>query len=102
MWRANTFTQGGFFMKNKTIPIFYACDEPFIKYAAVSLKSLLANADKTRFYKIHVLITDVSDNTKEKFLALRTPNVEISFDDVSGYLGRLSARLPLLMQLQKT
>ena len=57
-------------MKNKTIPIFYACDEPFIKYAAVSLKSLLANADKTRFYKIHVLITDVSDNTKEKFFAL--------------------------------
>lgn len=102
MWRANTFTQGGFFMKNKTIPIFYACDEPFIKYAAVSLKSLLANADKTRFYKIHVLITDVSDSTKEKFFALGTPNAEISFDDVSGYLGRLSARLPLRDYYSKT
>lgn len=86
----------------KVVPIFYACDEPFIKYAAVSLKSMLDNASGDRFYRIHILITDVSDQTKAKMMKLERDNVEISFDDVSGYLKNLSTKLPLRDYYSKT
>ena len=39
----------------KTIPIFYACDDNFIKFAAISIKSILENSDKNRFYSFHIL-----------------------------------------------
>lgn len=88
--------------KNKIIPIFYACDEPFVKYAAVSLKSMLDNASKDYFYRVHILITDVSEQTKARFMQLKTANAEISFDDVSEYLTELSEKLPLRDYYSKT
>ena len=32
--------------KNKTIPVFFACDENFVKFTAVTINSLIANASK--------------------------------------------------------
>ena len=39
----------------KIIPIFYACDDNFVKYTIISAKSLIENASKDYFYKIMVL-----------------------------------------------
>jgi len=86
----------------KTVPVFYACDEAFVKYAAVSLASLLANASKNRFYRIHVLVTNISEETKSRFMRLKTANSEITFDDVSEYLARLANKLPLRDYYTKT
>ena len=43
----------------KIIPIFYACDDNFVKYTIISAKSLIENASKDYFYKIMVLINAI-------------------------------------------
>ena len=39
-------------MKNKIVPIFYACDDAFVKYTIVSLSSMIKNASKDCKYKV--------------------------------------------------
>ncbi len=82
-------------MKEKTVPIFYACDDNFVKYMIVSLHSLIKNADRDRFYDVHILHTNISEKMKEKTLRLCRENVRISFDDVSDYLSKIKDRLPV-------
>ena len=35
-------------MTNNIIPIFFACDDNFVKYTIVALHSIMKNADRTR------------------------------------------------------
>ena len=42
------------------IPIFWACDNNFVKYTVVSLKSVMSNASKDYSYKAYILHTDIS------------------------------------------
>ena len=87
---------------DRAIPIFYACDDNFIAFAAVSLTSLLENCDKTRFYDVHFLITDISEENRSKLLAMKTPYCNITFDDVTPYLKKLTADLPIRDYYSKT
>ena len=89
-------------MNKKAIPIFYACDDNFVKYMIVSLHSLIKNADGDRFYDVHVLHTNISDRMKEKALELQRENVKISFDDVSEYLLKIKDKLPIRHYYTKT
>ena len=57
-------------MNNKQIPIFYACDDAFVKYTIVSLSSMMKNASKEYKYKVYVLHTDISEEMKAKTLEL--------------------------------
>ena len=50
--------------KERRMPIFFACDENFVKYTVVALESMIANASTERKYIIHVLNTDISENMK--------------------------------------
>lgn len=78
---------------NVTIPIFFACDERFIIYTCVALKSLIANASKSYRYHVHVLCTDISEAQRRKLYRLATNHVRVFFDDVSGELAHLKNRL---------
>lgn len=86
----------------KIIPVFYACDDAFVKFTIVSLTSLLENASKDCFYDVHVLITDVSDEMRAKTKALECENVKISFNDTSAYLDLMKSKLPLRDYYSKT
>jgi len=86
--------------KNKTtremvVPIFYACDDNFVKYTVVSIRSLLENASRDRHYKIHLLNAGLSAESKVLARTLCSANAEIIFVDVRSELARLSAALPL-------
>ena len=87
---------------NKQIPIFYACDDAFVKYTIVSLASIKANASLDRKYHVYVLYTDISDEMKQKVLALGDENFEISFENVSEQLNLISKSLPLRHYYSKT
>ena len=89
-------------MSNKCIPIFYACDEVFAKYALVSLYSMIENASQDRKYKVHFLHTKLSDGIKEKIGALRSECFEIEFNDVTEYLGSIEKELPIRDYYTKT
>ncbi len=89
-------------MTNKHIPIFYACDDAFVKYTIVSLSSMIKNASKDYNYKVYVLYTDISDEMKEQTLALANENFEISFVSVEKYLKRFTKKLPVRHYYSKT
>ena len=52
-------------MTNKVIPIFYACDDAFVKYTIVSISSMMKNASKDYKYHIYILHTEISDEMAE-------------------------------------
>ena len=79
----------------ETIHLFYACDDAFVKFTAVSLHSIMKNADRERKYHVHVLYTDIAEETKARVLGMADECFEISFDNVSRYLDNLCRRLPL-------
>ena len=75
------------------IPIFYACDDAFIKYLIVSLSSMIDNASKEATYKVHVLHTAISPEMKEKVLQLQNEQFEIAFVDVTEPLANFVEKL---------
>lgn len=89
-------------MNKQIIPIFYACDENFVKYTIVSMTSMIKNASKDYNYHIYILHTDISKEMKQKVLALANDNFEISFEDVTDYLETISEKLPIRDYYSKT
>lgn len=85
-----------------TIPIFYACDDNFLKYTIVSLTSMIQNASKRRNYHVYVLNTNIPEASQARVLALQTKNFKISFVNVTDYLDSISERLPLRHYYTKT
>ncbi len=86
----------------KIIPIFYACDDAFVKFTIVSLASMIENASKDYIYDVHILITTVSDEMRQKTMELENENFKISFDDTTSYLELMKTRLPLRDYYSKT
>ncbi len=84
------------------IPIFYACDDNFVKYTVVSLASMIKNADPSRRYCATVLHAGISDRMKKVVLALARENFSIEFRDVTEYLESISDKLPLRDYYSKT
>lgn len=85
-----------------SIPIFYACDDKFVKYTIVSLTSMIRNASKKRHYHVYILHTNITEESQKRVLALQTKNFEISFENVTDYLESISDRLPLRHYYTKT
>lgn len=85
------------------VPIFFACDDRFIRYTVVSLFSMIENASKDRRYRVHILHTNASEEMKAKVMELACENFEISFDDVTPYLEKISEdKLPVRHYYTKT
>ncbi len=89
-------------MNSNAIPVFYACDEAFVKYTVVSIHSMIQNASKDCHYHIHILHTDITEQTQMKVLQMQTEQVRITFDDVTDYLHSISDKLPLRDYYSKT
>ncbi len=84
------------------IPIFYACDDTFVKYTIVSLHSMIANASRNFKYTIHILNTDICEEMRNILFSMANENFEICIDDVTDYLKSINDRLPLRDYYSKT
>ena len=89
-------------MKDSVIPIFYACDDNFIKYTVVSLHSIQKHASRDRRYHVYVLHHGVSEEMSRALLALKDDCFDIAFVDVSEYLATIEKKLPLRHYYTKT
>ncbi|MBR6873319.1 MAG: 1-acyl-sn-glycerol-3-phosphate acyltransferase [Ruminococcus sp.] len=89
-------------MKNAIIPIFYSCDDGFVKYTVVSLHSMIANASRDRKYVVHILNAGISDELRQTVEALGDECFEIRFVDVTKNLDSVSDKLPLRDYYSKT
>ena len=78
-------------MKNTTkeIPIFFASDDNYVPLLATAIKSLLSNASKNYTYKIYVLTTTISQEKREKIVAMATENSTIEFVSLTAELDKL-------------
>ena len=85
-----------------TIPIFYACDDNFVKYTIVSLQSMIRNASADHRYHVYVLHTNIAPETQNQLFQLKNDNFDISFENVTGYLDSISHRLPIRDYYSKT
>lgn len=85
-----------------TIPIFYACDDNFVKYTIVSLHSMIQNASREYHYHVYILHTNISAGMQKKVLKLANERFAISFENVTSYLDSISDRLPIRDYYSKT
>ena len=77
------------------IPVFYACDDIFAKYALVSITSLMKNADKRRKYHIYILNNGLAESYKSEIEKLADDVFDISFPEVNELLEAVSDNLPI-------
>ena len=77
----------------KLVPIFFICDDAYMKYINVCIKSLVLNASPEDDYEIHILNTDITEKTMEITRRLETPYVKINFDDVTLRLEKIKDKL---------
>ncbi|MBR0302624.1 MAG: hypothetical protein IJQ80_02125, partial [Clostridia bacterium] len=89
-------------MNKDTIPIFYACDDTFVKFTVVSMRSLIDNASKDRNYRIYILNNGISEKGASRLAELSCDNVEVILKDVGDYLEKISGSLPIRDYYSKT
>lgn len=77
------------------IPIFFATDDNYAPFLAVSIRSMLDNADKNYFYRIHILTSSMNEANRKKMLSLSGENSKISFDNPEKKLAHLMESLSL-------
>ncbi|MBO4452659.1 MAG: 1-acyl-sn-glycerol-3-phosphate acyltransferase [Clostridia bacterium] len=82
-------------MAKQTIPVFYACDDNYIKYTCVSLWSLKTNASRLYDYDVHILHAGMDINAGKDVAALAEEGFNISFDDVTEYIDTIRSRIPV-------
>lgn len=81
-------------MKNKNvIPIFFAVDDGYIPFLAVSLQSLIENSKKENFYLIKILYTNISNENQEKIQKFEKDNINIEFVDLNYYIEKIKDKL---------
>ena len=74
------------YKKLKEIPIFFAVDDTYIPFLAVSLQSLVDNSSEKNKYEIKILYTHVSEENMQKIKKYEKENIKIEFVDLSNNL----------------
>lgn len=77
----------------KTIPIFYAIDDGYAKFVAVSIKSLIMNANKDYNYDINVIYENLSSENAKKLMNLETENCKIILTEMNKNLSMITDKL---------
>ena len=77
----------------EVIPIFFAVDDVYIPFLAVTLESLIDNASNNYYYSIKILHTNVSEDNKKKIIKYQRDNVNIEFVDLNYYIERVKDKL---------
>lgn len=75
------------------IPIFFAVDDGYIPFLAVTLQSLVDNSSEENFYTLKVLYTNISDENKTRILKYEKENVSIEFVDLNYYIEEIKDKL---------
>ena len=84
------------------IPVFYACDEHYIKYTAVSIHTLKKHASRDYIYDIHIMHAGMDPGNNIYAEMISEPGFNVCFDDVSVYLDTITDKLPVRDYFSKT
>ena len=82
-------------MQNQNIPIFFSCDENYIPFLGVCIKSIIENSSPNNTYYICILHSKMNDENMKIITGMEKENVSICFYDVSKKLKKYGERLNL-------
>ena len=74
-------------MKNsfkETVPVFFAADENYMPFLAVTLNSLKKRIAKDRLYKVHVLYSGKLGKNAGLIRDMQTENLRVEFNDITA------------------
>ena len=77
----------------KVIPIFFAVDDGYVPFLAVTLKSLIENSSKDYQYVIKILCINIEERNKKKILKYENENIKIEFVELNYYLEEIKDKL---------
>ena len=77
----------------EVIPIFFAIDDGYIPFLAVTIESLIDNSSDDYYYSLKILHTDVSEENKKKINKYQRENINIEFVDLNYYIERVKDKL---------
>ena len=82
---------------NNNVNVFFACDNKFLKFTYITLKSIMENANRDHFYTFYVLNTDITEDSMSvsKKIIKDYNNCRIEFVNVTNYLNEVKDRLPI-------
>ena len=82
---------------NNNVNVFFACDNKFLKFTYITLKSIMENANREHFYTFYVLNTDITEDSMSvsKEIINDYNNCRIEFVNVTNYLNEVKDRLPI-------
>lgn len=82
-------------MQKTIIPIFYAADENYLPYLAVSLESVRANANKAYAYEIYVMHANMPEEAQKKLDNFNGEDFRVRFLNISEKLEDVKNSLSL-------
>ncbi|MBQ8392864.1 MAG: glycosyltransferase family 8 protein [Clostridia bacterium] len=82
-------------MSPTKVPIFFSCDDNYIPFLGVAIKSLIENTSPDNEYFIFVLHSKMSIKNMKIITAMEKENVSICFIDVSEKLIKYGEKLNL-------
>lgn len=79
--------------ETEVIPIFFAVDDGYMPFLAVSLQSLVENSSANNYYSIKILYTNISEENQKKISKYERENIDIEFVDLNYYIERIKDKL---------
>jgi len=77
----------------RIIPVFFACDNNYVPFLAVAIKSMLDNASKDNFYNVHILTDGLLEENINKLKDNMTDNSRLIIDDMNDCLSNYKDKL---------
>lgn len=80
-------------MIKKEIPIFFAVDDAYIPFLAVTIKSLSKKINKSNIYNLRIVYTNITKENQKEIMKYKNENIVIEFVNVSESLKKLEGKL---------
>ena len=92
-YQENSKNPNGAEVKKGVVPIFFATDDNYLPFLAVTLQSMYENSSRDYTYEMYVLHSGVRDDYYEKIMAYNKPNFSVQFVDVSAKVKEIAKHL---------
>ena len=77
----------------EVLPIFFAVDDGYMPFLAVTLQSLVENSSDKYYYSLKILYTNISEENKEKIKKYERGNINIELLDLNYYSEEINDKL---------
>lgn len=79
--------------RKRTVPVFFAADDNYVKYMMVTMQSLIDNTSSSRYYKLYVLHTDITEENQGLVKTMEKTNCRIRFVNVTEELKKIQKKI---------